>query len=152
MEETFLREIVRASRKQNQIGVIMVDIDHFKKFNDVFGHAAGDLVLSELARFFMARLRGGDIMCRYGGEEFALILPESSLENTCIRANQMVEQIKAVRVLYGGQVLGPITISMGVAAYPVHGEKPDDLLRAADAALYKAKQEGRDRAVTAVLA
>jgi diguanylate cyclase (GGDEF)-like protein/PAS domain S-box-containing protein len=152
MEETFLREIVRASRKQNQIGVIMVDIDHFKKFNDVFGHAAGDLVLSELARFFMARLRGGDIMCRYGGEEFALILPESSLENTFIRANQMVEQIKTLRVLYGGQVLGPITISMGVAAYPVHGEKPDDLLRAADAALYNAKQEGRDRAVTAVLA
>ena len=109
-------------------------------------------MLSELARFFIARIRGGDIMCRYGGEEFALIMPESSLDNTFARANQMVEQVKTMRVLYSGQVLGPITISMGVAAYPLHGERPEDLLRAADAALYKAKQEGRDRALLAVQA
>ena len=149
MEENFQREIYRAARKQDHIGVIMVDIDHFKKFNDVYGHAAGDVVLVELADFFKLRIRGADIACRYGGEEFAFILPESSLENTVKRANQMIEEARALRVQYAGQALGPTTLSMGVAAYPIHGAKPEDLLRAADAALYRAKKEGRNRVVTA---
>jgi len=127
----------------------MADIDHFKEFNDMYGHAAGDFVLVELANFFKLRIRGADIACRYGGEEFAFILPESSLENTEHRASQMIEEARTLRVEYGGQALGPTTLSMGVAAYPTHGAKPDELLRAADAALYRAKKEGRNRVVTA---
>jgi diguanylate cyclase (GGDEF)-like protein/PAS domain S-box-containing protein len=149
MEENFQREIYRAARKQEHIGVIMADIDHFKEFNDMYGHAAGDFVLVELANFFKLRIRGADIACRYGGEEFAFILPESSLENTEHRASQMIEEARTLRVEYGGQALGPTTLSMGVAAYPTHGAKPDELLRAADAALYRAKKEGRNRVVTA---
>jgi diguanylate cyclase (GGDEF)-like protein/PAS domain S-box-containing protein len=149
LEETFAREATRARRKKSPIGVIMVDIDHFKKFNDVYGHAAGDMVLTELAKFFTVSLRGADIPCRYGGEEFALVMPEASLENTFIRAEQMVEQVKTIRIPFSGQTLGPITLSMGVAAYPLHGEKLEELLRAADRALYRAKQAGRDRALLA---
>ena len=149
MEENFQREISRAARKQDQIGVIMADIDHFKDFNDLYGHAAGDVVLVELANFFKLRTRGTDIACRYGGEEFAFILPESSLENAVKRASQMIEEARTLRVQYAGQTLGPTTLSMGVAAYPIHGTRPEDLLRAADAALYRAKKEGRDRIITA---
>ena len=115
----------------------------------MYGHAAGDVVLVELANFFKLRIRGADIACRYGGEEFAFILPESSLENTVKRASQMIEEARALRVQYAGQTLGPTTLSMGVATHPIHGTKPEDLLRAADAALYRAKKEGRDRVVTA---
>ena len=149
LEETFLRETTRARRKQLPIGVIMVDIDHFKKFNDVFGHAAGDLVLSELAKFFSSGLRGCDIVCRYGGEEFALILPDANIENTLIRAQQLVEKARDIRIHFSGQALGQITLSMGVSAYPIHGEKLEDILKAADIALYRAKQTGRDRVVMA---
>jgi diguanylate cyclase (GGDEF)-like protein/PAS domain S-box-containing protein len=149
MEENFQREIYRAARKQDHIGIMMVDIDHFKKFNDLYGHAAGDAVLVELANFFKLRIRGADIACRYGGEEFAFILPECSLENAVKRAGQMLEEASALRVKYDGQTLGPTTLSMGVAAYPIHGVKPEDLLRAADAALYRAKKEGRNRVVAA---
>jgi len=149
LEETFLREATRARRKQVPIGIIMVDIDHFKKFNDIFGHAAGDLVLAELAKFFTVNLRGCDIVCRYGGEEFALVLPDANLENTFIRAQNMVELVRTLRLHFSGQALGQITLSMGVSAYPVHGEKLEDLLRKADTCLYQAKQEGRDRVIAA---
>lgn len=149
LEETFLREATRARRKKAEIGVIMVDIDHFKKFNDVFGHAAGDLVLSELAKFFSSGLRGCDIVCRYGGEEFALVLPDANIENTFTRAQQLVEKAREIRVHFSGQALGQITLSMGVSAYPVHGEKLEEILKAADIALYRAKQTGRDRVVMA---
>lgn len=149
LEETFIREAIRAKRKQASIGVIMVDIDHFKKFNDVFGHAAGDLVLSELAKFFSSGLRGCDIVCRYGGEEFALILPDANIENTFARAQQLVEKARDIRIHFSGQALGQITLSMGVSAYPVHGEKLEEILKTADIALYRAKQTGRDRVVMA---
>jgi diguanylate cyclase (GGDEF)-like protein/PAS domain S-box-containing protein len=149
MEESFQKEIRRAARKKESIGMVMVDIDHFKTFNDLHGHAAGDAILVELSTFFKLHLRGADFVCRYGGEEFAFILPESSLENTGKRAAQLAEELKALRVAYGGETLGPITLSMGIAAYPLQGTKPEDLLRAADAALYRAKQQGRDRIVLA---
>jgi diguanylate cyclase (GGDEF)-like protein len=149
MEESFPREISRAARKQDPIGVLMVDIDRFKTFNDLHGHPAGDAVLAELADFFRTGVRGGDIICRYGGEEFTLILPECSLEDAGKRATYLINEAKKMRISYGGQTIGPITLSAGVAAYPQHGVKPGELLRAADAALYRAKQEGRDRVVLA---
>ncbi len=144
MEDSLQREIYRASRKQAPIAVIMADVDHFKKFNDRHGHAAGDLVLAEMAKFLRWKVRSADIVCRYGGEEFAIILPESSLPDGVKRAEMLKEGVKGLHVSYAGQELGPVTMSLGVSAYPDHGSTPQDLLRAADGALYRAKQAGRD--------
>jgi diguanylate cyclase (GGDEF)-like protein/PAS domain S-box-containing protein len=147
MEDALQREIYRAGRKKTEVGVIMADIDHFKRFNDLHGHAAGDLVLVDLANFLKWRMRKGDVVCRYGGEEFALILPDSSLADTGERAVQLKDAVKGLRVSYAGLELGPVTLSMGVSAFPVSGDTPRDLLGAADQALYQAKQTGRDRVV-----
>ncbi|MBE3096048.1 MAG: diguanylate cyclase [Planctomycetes bacterium] len=149
LEDVLQRELYRAGRKQAEIGVIMADVDHFKKFNDLHGHAAGDLVLVELANFFRWRMRKSDIVCRYGGEEFALILPESSIADTAERANQLRDAVKGLRVSYAGLEIGPVTLSMGVSGFPQNGDTPHDLLRAADLALYQAKQAGRDQVVVA---
>jgi diguanylate cyclase (GGDEF)-like protein/PAS domain S-box-containing protein len=148
MEESLQREILRAMRKQTQIGIIMADLDHFKKFNDVCGHAAGDKIISQLGKLLKEKFRGSDIACRYGGEEFLVILPESSLEDTIKRAESLREDVKKMELVFQGKILGSITISLGVAAYPVSGTKIEELLRVADTALYKAKQEGRDRVVS----
>jgi len=148
MEESLQREIQRAARKRTQIGIIMADIDFFKKFNDTYGHAAGDAVITHVGRIFKQKFRGSDIVCRYGGEEFLVILPDSSVEDTCKRAEEMRQEIKKMEIVFQGQILGSITISMGIAAYPAHGSNLDDLIRTADVALYKAKQTGRDRIVT----
>jgi diguanylate cyclase (GGDEF)-like protein len=149
MEESMRREISRAARKQSSIGIIMGDLDHFKKFNDIHGHAAGDKIIAVVGRLLKDRFRLSDVACRYGGEEFLLILPESSLENTIKRAEALREEIKKLDFVFQGQVLGMVTMSMGVASYPEHGLKIEDMLRAADTALYKAKQEGRDRVISA---
>jgi diguanylate cyclase (GGDEF)-like protein len=148
MEESLQREILRAARKQTQIGIIMGDLDHFKSFNDVYGHAAGDKIISQIGKLFKEKFRGSDIACRYGGEEFIVILPESSPEDTFKRADALREEIKKMEMVFQGQTLGSITMSMGVAGYPEKGLRMEDLLRVADMALYKAKQEGRDRVVT----
>jgi diguanylate cyclase (GGDEF)-like protein/PAS domain S-box-containing protein len=145
MIESLEREIKRAERNQTQVGIIMADIDHFKQFNDKYGHAAGDEVLTQMGGFFRAGLRGSDVSCRYGGEEFVFFLPESSAENTFKRADQMREEVKNLTVHYGGELLASITLSMGISTYPDQGSNAEDLLRVADAALYRAKQEGRDR-------
>jgi len=145
LEETLEREILRAARNKGPLGVIMCDIDHFKRFNDTFGHEAGDVLLHELGNYLLTRTRGADIACRYGGEEFALILPEAPLQATQRRAEELRVGISSLRVQYRGQPLGPITFSLGVAVFPDHGLNRDALLRTADAALYRAKAEGRDR-------
>jgi diguanylate cyclase (GGDEF)-like protein/PAS domain S-box-containing protein len=149
MTESFNREISRASRKKTKIGVIMLDIDHFKKFNDAWGHAAGDELLIQIGRFFRERTRESDIACRYGGEEFTILMPESTMEDTYKRAEKLREDVKNMRAYIGGQLLPPINLSMGIAEYPTHGKNVDDLLHIADTALYRAKQEGRDRVVVA---
>jgi len=147
LEETLHREILRSLRKRTQIGVIMIDIDHFKKFNDIYGHAAGDLVLVQLAKFFRARIRESDFVCRFGGEEFTIIFPESSAEDALRRADRLREEAKLLKIYHLGQELGSITLSIGVSAYPLYGTTVEDLLRVADVALYHAKNAGRDRAV-----
>ena len=147
MEECLQREIWRASRNGRQIGVIVADIDHFKNFNDKYGHGAGDYVLSAFGNLVNTEIRGSDIACRYGGEEFTLILPEANAQDAPWRANDLLHKVRSLKLSYGGCELGPVTISMGVTTYPDGGTTSEELLKAADAALYKAKLAGRDRVV-----
>lgn len=148
MEETIQREILRAERKQAKIGIIMADLDYFKKFNDIYGHKAGDELLVKLADLFRNKIRGSDIACRYGGEEFILILAESSTDDTLKRAEYLRQEVKNMKVYFRDQLLPSVTISMGIAMYPDHGKEVDGLIRIADTALYKAKEAGRDRVVS----
>jgi diguanylate cyclase (GGDEF)-like protein/PAS domain S-box-containing protein len=149
LEESLTREIHRASREHRSLGIIMLDVDHFKRFNDTFGHEAGDAVLRELGLFLKKHIRSSDIACRYGGEEFMLILPEASLEPSLERAEQLREGVKHLNMEHHRQALGGITLSLGVAVFPDCGLTGEAVIRAADAALYRAKNEGRDRSVTA---
>lgn len=143
------RELNRSLREQQALGVIMFDIDHFKRFNDTFGHDAGDIVLAEVGRFLQQNIFNSDIACRYGGEEFMLILPETDLEDTKQRAEQLRDGIKHLKLEYLHQPLGGITISLGVACFPEHATTDAELIQVADVALYRAKALGRDRVVTA---
>jgi len=149
MEESFDRELRRAIRNGRALGVIMLDVDHFKNFNDTLGHASGDALLTALGDFLQSRTRREDIACRYGGEEFVLILPEADLAVTQQRAEELREEVKQLRVRHRGKALDKITLSLGVASYPEHGDTANELIRIADAALYRAKVEGRDRVVLA---
>jgi diguanylate cyclase (GGDEF)-like protein/PAS domain S-box-containing protein len=149
MEESLQREIHRADRNKQALGLIMIDVDHFKRFNDTWGHEAGDLVLRELSQFLQKSIRVSDIACRYGGEELTLIFPEMSLEETYKRAEELRQGIKEFDLKYHESSLGAITISLGVASFPQHGKTSDSLIQLADAALYRAKAEGRDRVVAA---
>ena len=145
MEETLKRELSRVTRKKNPLGLIMADIDHFKRFNDSYGHAAGDALLRSLGSFLKEHVRREDIACRYGGEEFVLIMPESSLENTRRRAEQIREEIKQLRIWHHGSLINSVNISMGVVVFSEHGNSVETLLESADKALYRAKRQGRDR-------
>ena len=149
MEEALNQQLSRVTRQLHPLGLIMIDIDHFKNFNDTYGHAAGDALLRELGRLLQSHIRGEDVACRYGGEEFLIIMPDASLEAAHQRAVLLQQEAKNLRVQDAGQSLDGITLSLGVAIYPEHGRSIDSVLRAADAALYRAKQEGRDRVVVA---
>jgi diguanylate cyclase (GGDEF)-like protein len=149
MEESLERELKRMERLDCPLGVIMLDIDYFKRFNDTFGHDAGDLVLRQASAFLHGHIRGADIACRYGGEEFILVLPEASLAAAQSRAEQLRLAIKAMAFEHEGRPLGAISICCGVAVYPDHGRTPAAMLRAADGALYRAKHAGRDQVVVA---
>ena len=129
------------------MAVLMLDLDHFKRINDDFDHDAGDALLREIGAALLRNLRREDVACRFGGEEFVLVLPEASLADAERRAEELRGEIKRLRVSDKGRLLGPVTISIGLAAYPEHGLAGDTLLHAADAALYRAKREGRDRVV-----
>jgi len=149
LEQTLEHEIRRATRSGQSLGVLMLDLDHFKKFNDKHGHDAGDAVLRETAAFLSQSVRAEDAVCRYGGEEFVIILPAASLEASHSRAEDIRLKLRDLAVLHQGQRLGPITASLGVASLPAHGATRELLLEAADAALYRAKREGRDRVALA---
>ena len=147
MEEVLKQQLSRVIRQLHPLGIIMLDIDHFKAFNDTYGHATGDALLSELGRFLQSHIRGEDIACRYGGEEFILIMPDASLEAAQQRAEHLRNEIRQMQVQNAVQSYGRITLSIGVAIYPLHGHTIEAVLHAADVALYRAKQEGRDRVV-----
>ncbi len=149
MQEAIQQQLSRVTRHLHPLGIIMIDIDNFKHFNDLYGHIVGDLLLRELGQFLQSHIRAEDIACRYGGEEFILIMPEVFLEAAQSRAEQMRREVKELRVQDAGQSYVGITLSFGVAIYPIHGQSIDAVLRAADAALYRGKQAGRDQVVVA---
>ncbi len=144
LEEALERELQVASRKKHAVAVLFLDLDHFKRFNDAFGHDAGDVVLQSLADLFRNSFRATDICCRYGGEEFAIILPESSAQDAAARADVLRAEVRSLRVQYKKQNLGPLSLSVGVAAYPEHGLTAGELLEIADQCLYESKARGRD--------
>lgn len=145
LEETLAHEMHRAARRKTKVGVLMLDIDHFKKLNDRFGHAAGDLVLREIARLLGRIVREEDLVCRYGGEEIIVVLAECSLPDLRRRAEQIRTGIKGLQLAIDGRALGPVTVSIGGALRPDHALTTEELLRAADEAMYRAKSGGRDR-------
>lgn len=148
MEETMLREERRAVRQGESIGIIMFDIDRFKTINDTYGHVVGDEFLKQLAQVVLRHTRDGDITCRYGGEEFVAILPGASAESTRERAEQVRESVAKLVPQFRDWELPRITLSLGVAAFPLHGATWQEVLQQADRALYRAKQAGRNRVVS----
>jgi diguanylate cyclase (GGDEF)-like protein/PAS domain S-box-containing protein len=149
LEEVLDREIRRAGRAAQSLGLVILDLDHFKTFNDTYGHDAGDTVLREAAALLVKNVRTEDFVCRYGGEEFVIILPTADLDGARARAERLRMKTKELTIVYQGQTLRMVTFSMGVAEFPRHGTTPQELMAAADAALYQAKREGRDRVVVA---
>ena len=151
-QETLTREIHRAQREQGSIGVITFDIDFFKSVNDRYGHDAGDAVLKAVAAELQVSIRGGDIACRMGGEEFAIMMPGATLKVARQRAEELRAAIAALRLRHSQVDLPAVSLSCGVAAFPEHGVSADALLRAADQALYRAKEAGRNRVESAAAA
>jgi len=145
LDETFEREIRRAERHGRAVTVLMLDVDHFKRFNDTYGHEAGDMVLTSLGRLLQEHFRREDIVCRYGGEEFAVLMTEASHADGLKRAEALREAASRMALDYQGRPLGRLTISVGVSAFPDQGGDTGQLIRLADQALYRAKQNGRDR-------
>ena len=143
LEETLDRELARAAREVYPICIIMIDIDHFKQVNDTYGHEAGDLVLKAMADVLAQQSRRGDFACRFGGEEFVIVMPNINTEMAHKRAQKLRESLNSLSVPYGRYDL-TATFSMGIASYPANGDDRDVLLRAADKAMYAAKEAGRD--------
>jgi len=142
--DTLATEIQRCRRHQRVLSVIMVDVDEFKKYNDEFGHQAGDHVLVEVAAVLRKFTRDVDCVARYGGEEFLVVLPETQMEG----AAQVSERIRKhlAKTEFGG---GRITLSIGIAEFPAHGDSPEAVIASADGAMYEAKRGGRDRVALA---
>jgi diguanylate cyclase (GGDEF)-like protein/PAS domain S-box-containing protein len=143
LEETLNRELARASREGFSIGFVMIDIDHFKQVNDTHGHKAGDLILQALGNLLLGGIRTEDLVCRYGGEEFLVILTKAGKKITAERAEQWRTDFEALRTAYGEKVL-QTTISLGVAVYPGDGVTAEAVIHAADQAMYRAKALGRN--------
>jgi diguanylate cyclase (GGDEF)-like protein/PAS domain S-box-containing protein len=148
-DEAAPREVQRTHRSGKPLALAAMDLDHFKRFNDGFGHEAGDVVLRETARVVSEGLRGTDIVCRIGGEELVALLPDSTAEDAATRMEGVRRQLADLSLRHLGQQLPAVTLSIGVAQAPAHGGTAEDLLRAADLALYAAKEQGRDRIVVA---
>ena len=147
MEVSLEREIRRAVRKQVALSVVMLDLDHFKKFNDTFGHDAGDVLLREFGYKIRHVFRADDIVCRYGGEEFIIILPEVPPTEAYQRLEDLAEVLRHFEVKHNGQLLGNVTFSAGIACFPVSSTTLDGLIQAADRALFQAKKNGRNQVV-----
>ena len=144
LQESLDRELARAARDQEPLSLIMLDLDRFKRLNDTYGHKAGDLVLQAVGKLLLSHTRQMDIACRFGGEEFVVILPSSPYEAALARADKLRKAVETISIEYNHSELRT-TISAGVACYPQHGENGETLLHAADLALYAAKNAGRNR-------
>jgi len=149
LEETLERELRRSERDHSPLGVIMLDIDHFKDFNDANGRSGGDALLLQIGLLLRAHIRSGDFACRFGGEEFMVILPEAPREVTRERAELLLENARRIHAQHEGKILGGITISLGVVFYPDHGTSRVTILRAVGDALFRAKKEGGDQVIVA---
>jgi diguanylate cyclase (GGDEF)-like protein len=149
MQEALERELHRSRRRERPLAVMMLDIDHFKRYNDSFGHAAGDAALRLVAETLTAGVRAEDLACRYGGEEFVVILPECPLPQAAIRAEEVRTRLRELYIERPGELPDVVTVSIGVAAFQETTGRMDLILKFADEALYQAKHEGRDRVVVA---
>ncbi|MET4726448.1 diguanylate cyclase (GGDEF)-like protein [Lysobacter enzymogenes] len=147
LEENLQRELLRCQRRHLPLSVLMLDVDHFKRFNDTHGHAAGDALLARIGQLLQELVRNEDIACRYGGEEFTIVLPEADAEAAAQRAERIRAAIAATTIVHLRQTFGPATCSIGLATSQGERDTPQQLLQSADAALYRAKAEGRDRVV-----
>lgn len=147
--DTLDRELERAASRNQSLSVVFLDIDHFKRFNDTYGHAAGDAVIGRLGNVFREWARGEDIVARYGGEEFTIILPDTTAAAAHERIENLRRAMETLTIEHHGQSLTHVTVSAGIATYPVHGMDRDALIRLADDALYRAKQAGRNRVIIA---
>jgi|HubBroStandDraft_6_1064221.scaffolds.fasta_scaffold142052_2 diguanylate cyclase (GGDEF)-like protein/PAS domain S-box-containing protein len=145
LDETLRRELSRSARRQAALCVAVLDIDGFKGFNDTYSHHAGDVLLKALGGFFLKQLRTSDIVCRYGGDEFVLVLPDTDLRQVAERLDRIRAEFKNMECMYEGRVLPAASVSIGVAQWPDHGASAEDLIKAADFALYSAKHSGRDQ-------
>ncbi|RBW52160.1 GGDEF domain-containing protein [Marinobacter sp. F3R11] len=143
-DQLFVHEAAVAQRNNLPLSLLLMDIDHFKHFNDTHGHEAGDMALKAFASILKSRFRGSDIVCRYGGEEFVVILPGSDLAGAKDRAEELCEAARRETVVSEGNDMGNLTISIGVANWPESTDEPAQLLKLADEALYRAKAGGRD--------
>lgn len=149
LEESLQKEITIAETNHQPLAVIMLDVDHFKRFNDTYGHEGGDVLLKELGMFIRNTIRPEDIACRYGGEEFTILLPNTNLEEAEQIGEKLRLGVKHLDLRYRQQLLGSITLSLGLAVFPTNGTNREVLVQAADMALYEAKHTGRDRLVKA---
>ncbi len=149
LEVSLARELQRCERRGLPLSVLMLDVDHFKRFNDTHGHAAGDALLGTVGRLIQAGVRAEDIACRYGGEEFTLVMPELDAAGVIARAEQLRRTIGMTTLQHAGRTLGPVTVSIGIATHPGDGTTPELLMQVADTMLYQAKAEGRDRVLHA---
>jgi diguanylate cyclase (GGDEF)-like protein/PAS domain S-box-containing protein len=144
MDDALVREFKRAERNGEKLSLVMCDLDHFKRINDKYGHQAGDEVLSSFARLLIRQMRGSDICCRFGGEEFLLLLFGINGDTTSERIERVRQSVQNEAVLFGEQALH-VTASFGIAVYPDNGTSTKTLLASADVALYRAKSEGRNQ-------
>jgi diguanylate cyclase (GGDEF)-like protein len=141
------QEILRSRRSGNPVSLLILDIDHFKNFNDEYGHEAGDAILRSIGQLLQAQVRGSDVACRFGGEEFVILMPNAPLESAKARGRQILEAIRGQEIPHQGHLLPSLTASLGVAEFPAHASDTEGILEAADNALYIAKRTGRDRMV-----
>ncbi|MFQ5847437.1 MAG: diguanylate cyclase [Candidatus Methylomirabilales bacterium] len=146
--ETLTKETTRARRLDHPFSVLMIDIDHFKRYNDSFGHLAGDAVLTKMASIFIRSIRSVEYAARYGGEEFLVMLPETEPDGALEAAERIRTRVFEETFDNGSEPVG-ITISIGVAGFPEHGDTPESVIASADAALYEAKRSGRNRVIRA---
>lgn len=145
LEVALKREFDRAARDRSSVGVMMLDVDHFKRYNDLHGHDVGDVALRQLGKALMENCRAADLACRFGGEEFTVVCPATNDAAMRVTAERLLDSVRDMRPVANGKLLPKLTVSIGIASYPEHGETTAEVLRAADQALYAAKQAGRDR-------